>query len=562
MTGLRLAGHRLRLDGPRRRVLAGVLPATFAVTLHSTVLDLPNADVIDAIDADRYRIYWVVGAFLVGSATGMVTTGLWQGRFGLRRTFVASVALFAVAAALCASAADVESMAPWRLVSGYGAGLVLCAGMLLLWREFPADDELAMTVYAMALYLSALGGVITGGFLLYRFSWQGLFLSSLPIGLGAAALAAALLPAEPRAPRARSAPFDFAGLGLFTAWVVTMIPVVALGHYWGWMDSPDFVPWGVGFAVASAAFVAWGTLAARPAIDLRLLGVRNFGLGLAIKALLSIDFYVLASQLSGYMIGLRGYQWWQGALVFLPALLAMVTAMTAGALFGRDRDRKPRIFAGIAVMSAVTWHLASVDLYTSKLWIAAWLAAWGAGAGLAIGPTILAVFTGLEPQLLARSAGVFNIFRTLPVFAVGTLLGALLVAQQDTHFDRMRLRITRDRPVVAAARVGVERHLASRGTRPADGPLRAQAVLAAWVRANSGALALGDVLRTLALVTATSLLLVPLLRCTQDEAEVRAEGCSSRPGRELPALPYGGAGSVATTGVSSTLGSPARLAPR
>lgn len=527
MNGVVLAGHRFTLDERRRRAIFGVLPGIWTVMLHSAVLDLPRADVIDALDADRYRIYWIIGSFLLGGATGMATTGFWRARFGLRTTYVGALLLFATAATLCATVESAEAMAPWRLVSGYAMGVVLCAGMLELWCECPGEEELAMTLYAMGVYLSALLGVIFGGFLLYRISWQALFLVELPLGIVAAALARLLLPDDAPPQDARRPPFDVAGLVFFAAWVATMIPVVVLGHYWGWLDSPFFVPWAAAFAISSVAFVGWGLLAAAPLIDLRPLGHRNFGLGLVVKALFSIDLFVLVALLSGYMIGARGYQWWQGGFVFLPAFATMATTMLAGARVGRDRDRKLRIFVGLAVMSAVTWHLGRVDLYTSKVWLALWLGVWGAGAGLAIGPTMLTVFAGLPHDTLSHAAGVFNIFRSLPVFAVGTLLVVLATVQQDTHFDRLRLRITYDRPIVAATHTAVERHAASRGGGAASAR-QSSAFLGRWVHANANAFALGDVLRVLALVTASSLLLVPLLRPPPGTArEEEPAGCAT-----------------------------------
>ena len=91
MSEVRLAGHPLRLDRRRRRVILAVLPGIGTVMLHSAVLDLPRADVIDALDADRYRIYWIIGSDLVGAATGMAMTGFWRARRGLRETFVAGL---------------------------------------------------------------------------------------------------------------------------------------------------------------------------------------------------------------------------------------------------------------------------------------------------------------------------------------------------------------------------------------------------------------------------------------------------------------------------------------
>ena len=93
-----------------------------------------------------------------------------------------------------------------------------------------------------------------------------------------------------------------------------------------------------------------------------------------------------------------------------------------------------------------------------------------------------------------------------------SLLLVLATVQQDTHFDRLRLRITYDRPIVTATRASLDRHLAGRGSGVAERTFQAQATLTRWVRANASVFALGDVLRTLALITASALVLVPLLR--------------------------------------------------
>jgi len=44
---------------------------------------------------------------------------------------------------------------------------------------------------------------------------------------------------------------------------------------------------------------------------------------------ISINLYAVLSLLAPYMIGVRGYQWWQGGLVFGPAVLAMFAVLVA-----------------------------------------------------------------------------------------------------------------------------------------------------------------------------------------------------------------------------------------
>jgi len=518
----RLAGHPLRL-GPRRwSTIWGTLPGVALAMLHSSVLDLPRTDFIDALHADRYRIYWIIGSYLVGAATGMASTSLFASRHGLRRAYLGALAVFTVASTSCVFASTVEGMVLPRLVSGYAMGLMISSAMLLLWREFADDRELAMTLYGMGVYLSSLVGAVIGGLLLFEFPWRTIFALDLPLGLAAWLASRRLLPEDAHAGHAvpdgsgarlaEHARFDLFGFAVFAIWVVSMVVVLAFGQWWGWFDSPSFVPWFVICAVSFLSFVAWGLASPAPLIDLRPLGERNFGLGLTLKALFSIDFFVVLSLLSGYMIDLRGYQWWQGGAVLLCGAATMLAAMLASARFGRDETRKLRMFLGMALMAAMTWRISAVDLYTSKLWLAGALAIWGVGAGAAIGPIMLTTFAGVPPSTLLRAAGVFNIFRSLPVFAVGSMLLVFFTWQTDGHFDRLRLRITYNRPLVEETLQRTARHATERGSPIGVDAKRAHAVLTGWVHRNARAFALEDVLRVLSLLTATSLLLIPLLR--------------------------------------------------
>jgi hypothetical protein len=71
-------------------------------------------------------------------------------------------------------------------------------------------------------------------------------------------------------------------------------------------------------------------------------------------------------------------------LVIAPALATMLTSLVLGVLLGSDRNRKLRMFAGLAVMTGATAAFMTVDLYTAKALQAVYLALWGAGAGLVV----------------------------------------------------------------------------------------------------------------------------------------------------------------------------------
>ncbi len=506
-----MAGRLLQAIHAHRHVLGAVVPGLMVTALHSTMLLTSRAEFIDALDSDRYRVQWITGSYILGSAWGMAMTGYLGQRTGLRIAYLGGVLLFTLAGTGCALATDIQQMAPLRLAQGFGNGLIISVGMVLIWRAFPVDKGLAMALYGMAIYVPTLLGAMLGGLLATLLSWRLAFLLVLPLGAMAVLAASWLL--TPDRPLTRNAQrFDWLGLVFLLSWIATMSVVLDMGQYWGWLASPQFVPWLAGMCLSFTCFVTWGVCAPAPLINLRVLGNRNFTLGLAIKILFSVDLLTLLSLLTNYMVNLRGYQWWQAGLVLAPACVSMVCGITVGTLLGTDRNRKARLAVGLLVMAGATAAFRTVDLYTAKGLIAGYLAIWGLGAGVVIGPALLTAFETLPGAETARVAGFFNIARSLPAFILGSILGILLTQQTDAQFDVLRQDVRFNRAIVEETLAGADRRFSAAGSpRPFAGK-QTHALLGKWVHANARVFALQSIFAYLALATASGLVLVPLIR--------------------------------------------------
>ena len=491
------------------RLMLAVLPGLALTMLHSTMLDLPRADVIAALDSDRYRIQWIFGSYLVGSATGMAMTQFLGTRIGLRGVYLLALILFTVAGSACGAMAQVVWLAPLRLLQGFGTGLLISAGMVLLWRAYPRQRGLAMALYGMAVYVPALAGVSLGGFLTASFSWRLIFLLNLPLGVLIGALAWRLLPAEHAA--SASSRMDWIGLVLLLSCVIPLNIVLDLGQYWEWFSSPYLVSWLAALLVAFPAFVLWGIYRPRPLIDLRVLGLPHFALGLIIKIFFSVNLYILVGLLATYMIRLRGYQWWQGGLVLVAGVATMLVGIFVGIAVGNDNNRRLRMGSGLSLMCFATLLLARVDVYTAREWQAACVALWGLGAGLVAGPALLTTFEGLSDEEILRTAGIFNVCRSIPVFFASGLLAVLLTQRTDTHFDYLRQTVQHNQPAVAETLRNAERHFIKRGHAAIMATRQAHATLAMWTKANARANAFRDVLSMLALAPALGVALVLLV---------------------------------------------------
>jgi MFS transporter, DHA2 family, multidrug resistance protein len=504
------------------RVMLAVLPGLALTMLHSTMLDLPRADVVAALDSDKYRVQWIVGSYILGSATGMAMTQFIGSRIGLRATSLLAMALFTVAGSACGALSEVVWFTPLRLVQGFGTGLLISTGMVMLWRAYPRRRALAMALYGMAIYVPALAGAPLGGLLTASLSWRLIFVLNLPLGVLLASLAWYLLPADRPAPASRSR-MDWIGLLLLGSWIVPLNVVLDLGQYWGWFVSPILVSWLTGLLLAFAAFVAWGVWPARPLINLRVLALPHFSLGLGIKVLFSINLYVLVSLLSGYMIELRGYQWWQGSLVLLPGVATMVLGILVGIGVGKDGNRRLRMGVGLTLMFVATGLLAGVDVYTAKDWQAARVALWGFGAGLVAGPALLTTFEQVSDEEILRTAGIFNVCRSIPVFCASGLLATYLTQQTDVHFDYLRQTVQYNEPAVAEMLRNTERHLVQRGSPVHLASKQGHVALGRWTKVNARSNAVRDVFLLLALVPAGGLVLVFFVRVPRIRPQISSD---------------------------------------
>src|ERR1700678_1618816 len=112
MNELRVAGQIAAAIRGRWGFLLAVLPGLVMSALHSTMLVVPKADFIDALDSDRYRVQWITGAYILGSAVGRAMTGFLGSRLGLPRAFLVGVLCFTLGATVCGWISTVIWMTP------------------------------------------------------------------------------------------------------------------------------------------------------------------------------------------------------------------------------------------------------------------------------------------------------------------------------------------------------------------------------------------------------------------------------------------------------------------
>jgi DHA2 family multidrug resistance protein len=472
--------------GVERRYLsaAAVIPALLLTGMNSTITDLARPFIVTELASDRYRFQWVTGATLLGSVAGYSLIGWMRARFGLKRTWITGLVLYTFGSLACAMTPNSEFLVLARFVQSWGSGIAVATVQAILWREFPRHRDAAISLYVFGLYLGRILAPSFSAFLINSPSWRAIFLIEVPLESFAVVLTAKFL--QPDCPdQEKPRPFDHPGFFLLLFWVTCLMLALYRFQKWGWQTSSGF--WlvsGLG-VLALTAFLFREVTTPDPLLDLRLFAIPRFAVCVAIKGIFDTNFLVIVPLLTVYMAVTRDYMRSTTGVVFLPAVASMATSLALGARFGHRSNRKGRLVVGLAIVALGTWFLSGLDLFTDKRWLASVIALWAFGAGLMASPVICTPLEGLDPQQVASSASIKNLFRVLPSFVGGGMISVLIERRTDARFDSMRQLLTPNRPPTLDVYRGLIDYLTLHGSSPEDASAQARKMIGQFVRENA-----------------------------------------------------------------------------
>src|ERR671918_974046 len=106
----------------------GLVMAVLDTAIVNVALDTLSRD----LDAPLMTIQWVsTGYFLTLAAVIPLSDWITE-RFGSKRTWIASIALFAIGSALCALATSAGELIAFRVLQGLGGGMLVPVGFTLI----------------------------------------------------------------------------------------------------------------------------------------------------------------------------------------------------------------------------------------------------------------------------------------------------------------------------------------------------------------------------------------------------------------------------------------------
>jgi EmrB/QacA subfamily drug resistance transporter len=407
-------------------VVAGVVVlGTIMSILDTTVVNVAVNTLAGKFHTTLPTIQWVATGYTLALATVIPLTGWIADRFGTKRLYMTSIALFLVGSSLSGLAWSAGSIIVFRVLQGLGGGMIMPAGMTILTRAAgPQRIGRVMSIIGVPMLIGPILGPILGGWLVTDVSWRWIFFINLPIGLLALICARRVLPRDVAAHDQR---LDLVDLLLLSPGLALVIYGLAeTSSAGGFGTARVLVPLLVGVALMVA--FAWHALRARdPLIDLRLFKDRTFATASITLVLVAISVFGTFLLLPLYYQSVRGESALQSGLLLAPQGFGSMIAMPiAGQLADRTGPRRIVPFGLLAVAASVL-GLTQVGAHSSLLLLSLDLFAFGLGMGFTMMPVFTGAMQSIRGAAVARASTALNILQQAGA-SVGTAVLSVLLA--------------------------------------------------------------------------------------------------------------------------------------
>src|ERR1700691_5132775 len=284
--------------------LVAVGAGTFMLLLDVTIVTVAQPGIQSGLHASFSDVQWVLDAYALTLASFLLTSGVLADRYGRKRLFQIGLVIFTLGSLLCGVAQDPLMLILSRSGQGVGGAIMFATSLALLGNSFRGRDRgVAFGVWGAITGVATALGPVLGGVIVTDWSWRGIFLVNVPIGVLAVALTAWQVQ-ESKSPR--PTPPDWAGFALFTAGLVSLLYGLIRAGENTWADTGVIACLAIG-GVLLAGFIAAERRVKYPMFDLSLLRTPTFS-GASIAAFaMNGSLYAVLLYLVIYLQDILGY---------------------------------------------------------------------------------------------------------------------------------------------------------------------------------------------------------------------------------------------------------------
>ena len=380
------------------------------VVLDSSVVNVALPAIRRGLGFGAQDLTWVVNAYLLVFAGGLLLGGRVSDVWGVRRASLAGLAGFMAGSVAGGLAPTAPLLVAARAVQAAGAAVLMPAGLALLTATFPDGParRRALALWAAVASAGGAAGSLLGGSLTAWLGWRSTLLVNGPVGAVLAGLAVRAT-AGP-APARRRLPLDVPGASAATLGVGSLTFGLVSGSERGWSD-PVTTAALAAAAVLLAALVWTETRwSPEPLLPLALLRRPGIALGNLLMVVEGACLMPMWYFLSLYMQQGLGLDALHAGLGFLPH--TVLTVLFGAWVTPRLMDRVPNrtlVVLGSLVCAGgflLQSHVSAGATYLSSVAPAAVVIA--VGGSLVNTPLTSVALSGAEPTEHGAASGLMN----------------------------------------------------------------------------------------------------------------------------------------------------------
>jgi EmrB/QacA subfamily drug resistance transporter len=398
--------------------------------LDVTIVIVAQPAIQGGLHASFSDVQWVLDAYALTLASLLLTSGVLADRYGRKRLFQIGLVIFTLGSLLCGVAQDPLMLILSRSAQGVGGAIMFATSLALLGNSFRGRDRgVAFGIWGAITGVSTALGPVLGGVIVTDWSWRGIFLVNVPIGVLAVALTAWRVD-ESKSPHPTRP--DWAGFVLLTTGLVSLVYGLIRAGENGWSDTGVIICLAAGVG-ALAAFIVAERHIAYPMFDLSLLRTPTFA-GASIAAFaMNGSLYAVLLWLVLYLQDILGYSAQDAGLRL--AIISGAQFVTA-AIAGRFSEHVPaRWLIGPGLLLVGVGLIIMAGLTGGSNWthlIPGFIVS-GLGGGMVNPPLASTAIGVVPPQKAGMASGVNTTFRQIGIAAGIAGLGSIFAAALQHH---------------------------------------------------------------------------------------------------------------------------------
>jgi MFS family permease len=469
--------------------LGVVLLGTIMTILDATIVNIAIPTLQGDLKAGSYAdISWVVTGYMLAQGAVIPMAGWASDRFGTKRLYLVTIALFTLASMACGVAQNLPELVIFRILQGLGGGMLMPIGMTIIMRAVgPQNMGRVMGIFGIPMLLAPAVGPVLGGWFVQDFSWRLIFYVNVPIGLIAFGSAWRFLTESNRAHGLRldtfgllTAPpaavavmyavnqsitlgwgsvlvisllvgaavllaaFVLSQLGRRRAATLLMMPLaagallVALrnGVVDGW-TSLDTIVMLVGAALAAVNLAIGNRGNPEPLLQLRLFRDPTFSWSMGLSFIIVTALFGGMLLLPLYLQEVHGYSPLETGLLLLPQAITAAVAMPLGGYLTDRIGPRPVVATGMIMLAGGGFLLAQIHPTSSNWLVVSALLLRGFAMGFSMMPSMAAAMARVPRHLSSSASSISNSLQRIGSSIGIAVLVTVLAAQFTTAIGQV-----------------------------------------------------------------------------------------------------------------------------